>query len=272
MAEIRPALPEFANPPVVETVLGVQFAPLADFSAVHFGLYWQRIRDRYPTSEIQPPLREVTEQFDAGPRQAEPPFELVTVPEVRCWFIDESRTRLIQVQKDRYVLNWRKVVGDEVYPRYERLKPAFRDEWQQFCRFLADEKIEAPEVNQCEVTYINHVELGADVKSLGEAEKLIAYWSGRPPGDFLPSPERVTINARYVLPEKRGRLHVLLQPAIRRSDGKPIFQLTLTARGKPGSPTPEAVLDWFDLGHEWVVRGFADFTTRTMHKVWRRER
>lgn len=40
----RRGLPKYANPPVVETVLGVQFPELRGFKSVHFGLYWEADR------------------------------------------------------------------------------------------------------------------------------------------------------------------------------------------------------------------------------------
>jgi len=36
-------LPDFNEPPVIETVLGLQFDSLESFSIPHFGLYWSKI-------------------------------------------------------------------------------------------------------------------------------------------------------------------------------------------------------------------------------------
>ena len=44
-------LPDFENPPVIEVVCGVSFAPLTDLKAVHLGLLWERFRDRYPEGD-----------------------------------------------------------------------------------------------------------------------------------------------------------------------------------------------------------------------------
>jgi len=30
-------------------------------------------------------------------------------------------------------------------------------------------------------------------------------------------------------------------------------------------------MEWFDLGHEWIVKGFTDFTTEHMHEIWGRK-
>jgi uncharacterized protein (TIGR04255 family) len=263
--------PDYDRPPVVETYLGVQFSPLVKFSIPHFGLYWAKIRDDYPTFEVQSPLSSAFEQF--GARQlVQPKFgiELMRTPEVRCWFIEKSGTMLNQVQRDRFVHNWRRQKPEDAYVHYDRIKPSFIKEWQKFCNFLDESNLGSPEINQCEMMYINHIELGQGWKSYGELNKVISSWSGSSSGNFLPAPESVSIGARYILPEKKGRLHIEMQPAIT-EDAKEILQLNLTARGKPASPNLDGILDWFDLGHEWIVRGFTDFTSEEMHKHWERK-
>ena len=115
-------LPEYECPPLNEVVAGVQFEPLERFHAAHLGLYWARVRDRYPSTEDQPPLAHMKERerppqpftqaslmFQAGP----------IVP--RCWFLDESKTKLIQIQPDRFLRNWRQIEGTEAYPRFGTL-------------------------------------------------------------------------------------------------------------------------------------------------------
>jgi hypothetical protein len=79
----------------------------------------------------------------------------------------------------------------------------------------------------------------------------------------------LTLEARSPMPEG-GRLRVMMQPAIRRQGAKEVLQSTLTARGRPRRPELGASLGWFDLGHEWIVRGFTDLTTAAMHTIWRR--
>jgi uncharacterized protein (TIGR04255 family) len=264
-------LPDYECPPVVETYLGVQFASLTQFSIPHFGLYWAKIRQDYPEFQVHPPLGPVIEQFGTGQlTQPKLGVELVSVPEVRCWFIGKSGAVLTQVQKDRFIHNWRKLKRDDVYVHYDRIKPRFIEEWKRFCEFLQEADLGKPDINQCEMTYVNHIELGEGWKSYEELNKVIAYWSGSSSGDFLPAPESVSIGARYLLPDKKGRLHVEMQPAIRQQDAKEILQLNITARGKPESCDLEHVLEWFDLAHQWIVRGFTDFTAKEMHGFWRR--
>lgn len=261
-------MPHFDSPPVIETLLGVQFSPLPRFSIAHLGLYWSRVRGKYPVQEIKPPLAPVLEEEQrpvAGPAFG---LQLVAEPEARCWLIDASATQLVQIQGDRFIRNWRKVREGDRYPSYESLKPRFIEDWGQFVDFLGEEGLGVPEINQCEVTYINHIEIGAGWEKFGQVDRVVSFVTTGSQR-FLPESEMLILEARYPMPEG-GRLRVTMQPAIRRQDAKEVLQLTLTARGRPRLPELDASLEWFDLGHEWIVRGFTDLTTTAMHKVWRR--
>ena len=264
--------PDFERPPVVETVLGLEFEPLESWGIPHFGLYWAELRNEFAKFEIQPPLGSVIEQFGGqlvGPPQAQVQFS-VEPPSPRCWFMNQAGTRLLQVQDNRFLQNWRQQDGVEPYPRYRNLRPSFEREWGRFCAFLKSQSIQLPRIVQCEVTYVNHIERGQLWRSFDELGRLLRPWADSWPGSFLPAPESALINLRFGIPDNRGRLHVHLRHAIRHGDAMEILQLNLTARGAPRSSDISDILDWFDLGREWIVRGFADITTDEAHKVWGR--
>ena len=262
-------LVDFENPPVVETVMGLQFAPLPGWNIVHFGLLWNLIRDEYPRFQVQPPIgSEIELKFDVSAANAPVPSVEMSGWPVRCWFFDRSETRLIQIQSNCFIHNWRKTTATKNYEHYEVIKPIFSCEWNRFVDFLKRNEIAAPEVWQCEVTYVNHLERGVGWDSFSDLPSVLPSWSGQASGDFLPKPEVVFLNVGYPMPNNSGRLQIVAQPAIRQSDGKEVLQLTLTARGQPKSSAHEDLLKWLDLGHEWVVRGFKDFTSRKMHGVW----
>jgi uncharacterized protein (TIGR04255 family) len=262
---------DFERPPVTETILGVQFVPLHGFTLPYMGLYWGEVRDRYPGQEVKPPLPPVMEDLSSAPQEARIGISLSSEPDARCWLIDETSTQLIQVQRDRFIRNWRKGQPPyDSYPRYTTLRPEFERDWTLFGQFLEREGLGVPEINQCEVTYINHIELGAGWDSIGDAHRVLAILNSHDHQTFLPAPEMVTMNVRYLMPARRGRLHVATQPVVRRADGRQVLQLALTARGKPDSSRLEDVVAWFDQGHEWIVRGFVDLTTPAMHAIWGR--
>jgi uncharacterized protein (TIGR04255 family) len=265
-------LPSFKNPPVNETALSIQFAPIQNFGIPHYGLYWTRIRQNFTRFEVQAPLDTVTEPLD-GSSRTQPRFGLqfLAIPDVRVWFVDSTGNRLIQLQRDRFIHNWRQLTGSEEYPRYESVRATLQTEWETFCTFLKSEKLGLPQVNQCEVIYVNHIEYGKGWSGHGELKKVIALWAGIGSGDFLPPPESVNMEVHYLLPDKLGRLHVSVAPVIRGRDSQEVLQVMLTARGAPKSSSFDDVFAWLDIGREWVVKGFTDFTTESMHKLWGRQ-
>jgi uncharacterized protein (TIGR04255 family) len=259
----------FRRPPVIETVLGVQFLPLRTLTMPYLGQYWAEVRSEYPQAQVKPPLPQVIEEFPPAPVMAN--IEVSSEPEGRFWYISESNTELIQLQRDRFIRNWRRAETDADYPRYETLRPRFEGDWLRFLSFLEREGLGRPEVNQCEVTYINHIDLGLGWETFKDLSGVLKILAPSRPGDFLPVPEMVLANARYLMPDGKGRLHVAAQPAIPRRGGKPVVQLTLTARGAPRSSETGDILAWLDLGHTWIVEGFADITNEELQtKVWER--
>ena len=266
------SLPEYRRPPVNETALSIQFAPLDNFGIPHYGLYWSKIRSEFGKYQIHTPLPSITEQFGDAQVGQGVGFQLLLQPDVRSWFLDNSGTRLVQLQRDRFIHNWRQVKGDEEYPRYPAVKNTLVNEWKRFREFLTSEKLGPPQVNQCEVIYVNHLEYTDGWAGYGEFNKAIANWSRPTSGGFLPAPEKVNLEAHYVLPNQSGRLHISVLPVIRGRDLKEVLQISLTARGAPKSSSDDDVFSWFDLGREWVVKGFTDFTTPDMHKLWGRSK
>jgi len=272
-SQTRPRKVDFDDPPVVETVLGVRFAPLPGWDIPHFGLFWNGIRNDYPRFEVHPPIGTGAEiELRLSPQQREGQRAVIEFGSglpIRCWFYDSSETTLIQVQNDCFIHNWRKVSGIETYAHYDGIRPLFEAAWARFREFVTAERIASPNIWQCEVTYVNHLDRGIGWDGFADLPQVIPSWVGRGSGGFLPAPEAVHISALYPLPEKAGSLQIVLQPAVRQKDGKEIIQLTLSARGKPPSSHDDDIMKWLDTGHDWVVQGFKDFTSRKMHDIWR---
>lgn len=54
MPHVSEDLPDFDTPPVVETVLSVQFEPLPLVRPAHLGLLWNEYRSSFPKTEERP--------------------------------------------------------------------------------------------------------------------------------------------------------------------------------------------------------------------------
>lgn len=240
-------------------------------------MYWNVIRDRFPQIQSQPPVAPAYEQFGDGsfsPQAIRLELMNEAMPQ-RVWFISASGNELIQIQHDRFSFNWRKLSEKDVYPRYNHIRQQFLDEFRNFEKFLGDEKLGEIVANQCEVTYINHIGSGSTWKKHAELGEVLAPWRSDYSHESLPECESIQLSCRYLIEIEDGgertpigRLHVDLQPALRVSDNKPIFAMNLTARGKPLGEGIEGSMNFLDLGHERIVRGFTALTTERMHKEW----
>jgi uncharacterized protein (TIGR04255 family) len=261
-------LPGFDRPPLDEMVIVVQFEPLKHFSAAHMGLFWQKVRDRYPLIEDNPPLLHQVELSEPTPGGGS---TILRVPlALRCWFLSQDRTQLVQMQRDQFIRNWRRVQGNEDYPRYESLIAAFKREWREFVAFVADQKLGEIKIDQCELSYINQIPKGEGWESFAEIGKVFRVFRPANPTGLLVSPEAISWNGQYKLPDGRGRFYAELSPGFRGRDFQFVLTMSLKARGTPEGQSEDQVFAWFDLAHEWIVRGFDELTDPNMHAIWRR--
>jgi uncharacterized protein (TIGR04255 family) len=271
----RPAdLPDFANPPVTEVVMGVQFDALEGFLAPHLGLVWSEFKSEFPIVEEHPPLEPVFEMFPSNPNLfAAIKLELITAAQLpRIFFVNQQRTELLQFQRDRLVHNWRKVGEGDQYPRFERMLETFKRGLGRVSEVLNNEKLGAIVPNQCEVSYINQIPAAPDERPFQTLDRIFGRFSNLSLSDLGP-PEDARFLSRYVIVEKSspiGRLIVSAEPA-RRPDGTQIVQLTLTARGRPFGPSLQDVEEFLERGRFHVVRAFAQLTSGEMHKIWGRQ-
>lgn len=255
-------LPEFAEPPLFETVFGVRFPRLEGWDVRHFGLFWDRVRSDYPEFETKQPL--ASPEHVTGPTEGRIAIQLLTEPQVRCWYLIPDGTRLLQVQHDGFFHNWRKVKLDEVYPRYEKaIRPMFEQEWGRFHAFLEERGVGSPDVVQCEATYVNHFVEGHEWSSISDLPKMLKWW-----GEAEPAFTRVRMGVTVSVGDHD--IDVTLTPAVRRQDRRQILQFSLTVKGQPGSSDTSDVLAWMDGARAAIVRGFTDLTTDEMHSLWKR--
>jgi len=270
-------LPEFENPPVVEVAISLQFKPFELIRAAHFGILWESLRrEGFSRVEDHGELEPAFEEFGtkSGGRVGVRFQAFDDAPPLpRIWFLNQARNELIQVQRDRLIVNWRLGARSEPYPRYVNILKRFRSALEIFLAFTAAENLGNLVPTQCEVTYVNHMRSGLGWINHGEIYKVICPWRNQYSDGYLSTPEDVGFVARYRMVNEAGaaigRLHVHLQPAFQNSDGQPIFAMNLTARGQPEPADLNGAFRLFDLEHEWIVRGFTSITTKNMHDIWR---
>lgn len=264
--------PDYEKPPVIEVVCGVLFKPLSGFLTPHVGLLWEKYRDEYPECSEVAPLDRILESFEESPQIT---FEIANIPPLpRVWFVHKDGNRVIQIQRDRFLHNWRKAKSGGDYPRYGVVKDMYQKSFSKFQAFLGENGISPIEPLQYEMTYINHIAKGEGWESLGEIGRLFpdfTFDSKR--GRFLPEPNTINWRTTFVLPQNAARMHVVIRTVKMRDIGKPVILLELKVRGIGNDRSTEGMWAWFDLAREWIVRGFSDLTAdKVQGDVWRRIR
>jgi uncharacterized protein (TIGR04255 family) len=256
------SFPSFKKPPVIEVVCGISFEMIKDFRANHVGLFWEKVQDEFSGCEHAVRL---------GIDLAGGPIDLVNyLP--RVWFINEEQNKLIQLQDNMFFFNWRRMKEEEAYPRYHTIIRAFKENFKVFEEFLKEESLGSVTPKACELTYINHIPRNEGWESLSDINGVFRDFVWNSPGErFLPEPRNLSGQIIFSLPDNKGNLSLKLEHGKRKSDNCPLLILHNSARGLGDSRSMEDVWEWFEIAHEWIVRGFADLTSPIIQEnVWER--
>lgn len=256
-------LPSYKQPPVDEVVCGFRFEPLPQLKVPHIGLLWGKFRQEYPVLQHAIPIVTGTSL---------PVDETTGVPLPRIWFISKADNELVQLQLDRFYYNWRQ--RDDDYPRYPSIITKFEKAKSQLDAFTDELQLGTIKTVECELTYINHIPKGQGWESIDDLPKVVRDFTWqKQKHSFLPAPTNVAWQTGFPLPGGKGRLNIKLNQAARKVDGVPVLILELAAKGLGEEKTGKAMRDWFDLAHEWIVRGFTDLTAKHIQEnIWKRER
>lgn len=269
-------LPSFERPPVIEEVLGVQFAPLKAFTAAHFGWYWRNcLGEEWPRFEDAQRLGDQVEKF-GGTRSWGIPqlqFQLQAAPSAdRIQFSSANKQRMIQLQDTRFIYNW--ISHGSEYPRYPSIRGEFDKRFQDFLSFCERAKLGEVQANQWEVTYVNHIPSGVLWEKPSEWHQVVPGLL-KPPSQLTETRfESLSGEWRSIIGDNLGRLHVTLQSRELKKPGtdeasRPTLILHLTARGPVD--TAHSLSDGLDLGRKTIVRFFSEVTSPEAHQYWGKE-
>ncbi len=265
-------LPKYKNPPVIELVCGVLFQPLQKFLTPHLGLLWEKFKEEYPNPRDIVPLPPVVETFESPsstPHSTWEEFPLFP----RIWLERQDGTGLIQIQRDRFLHNWKRVRVEDEYPHYANVIEKFRAQLDCFESFLRENNIGTIEPLQYELTYVNHILKDEGWSSLRDLGNVFPDFQWRTKGKrFLVEYEGINWATNFRLPNQKGRLHARIRHGIRKQDQRPMLLLDLTARGIEKNSKRESMWDWFEMAHEWIVCGFSELTGFDVQKKnWGRQ-
>jgi uncharacterized protein (TIGR04255 family) len=260
---------KFENPPVIELVLSIFHLPIQELKAQHIGLYWDSIRAKYPKCEQQTLI--------VSPADGPIPAVLLQVPGEpfplpRFWFFNDDHPILIQVQRNAFMVNWRRFPGVREYPHYENVAKDFWAEFETYKQFIEQVvhgKLDV--IQRCELNYINMITKNAVVEEEADLMKVV-----RPTGEFytLENNDRkltsLGVTATYrVSPSAIVEL-TIRGVGVRQDTNEHVASLELKAIGAPSDLSVDAARDWYDAAHDAIYRLFLDATAgQVQEKIWK---
>jgi uncharacterized protein (TIGR04255 family) len=250
----------FKNPPINEVVVSTYFnSQLSDFRSEHVGLFWEKIREKFPVARQQPPTASlVAAGLDVNDD------ELFPMP--RYWFIADDDISLIQIQKNAFMYNWRR--REDVYPRFYRdIKPTFDRYYGLFSEFIrAEIQKEELAIDLCELTYINALERCPFWGGPQDTEKVIPSFPILSPGIDVLGPPEFNCNYGYRI-ETDLQLSISIRSGVmaQKADA-PVLIFEIRASARLGQVTKSEADEWFERAHDSVVRCFVGMTDQDIQK------
>jgi len=270
----RPAdLPDYEVPPIDEVAIGVQLvSPIEGFVDPHAGLFWERVKDRYPKAETHPRVESMPQPFALNPNLP-PPLSFPFSPNAgsRTFLISDDDAYLLQIQNNRFFRNWRRRQEQE-YPHFDELASDFQADLLVFRSFLADEGLRERPIGLFEVTYINWIADLAMHEFLRPASNTDLDTDG-----IRPWPETQTWQAAYGCTNETGdtvaRLNVQCASATRTTESgfEQGTQFAFTF-SEPADPVidEQSLPELLTSARRAIVRSFTQLTTEPAHERWRR--
>ncbi|MDX8036572.1 TIGR04255 family protein [Lentzea sp. BCCO 10_0856] len=255
----------FASPPVVEVVAGVSFVSRSAEVGPLLSAFWkERLRDTFPHVQQQPPYSPRLEVEQAQLGMLDGDFG-ATFPWARLWATSHNDDEVLQLQPGWFACNWRKVKPEHEYDRWLQRRASFAKWYEQLAEYLEGEGVSALSVNQCEVTYVNHIYHHDVAKTHAKFDEIfkpvLAPLTGLPVG-------QVALQMQQPLDEGGSKLlHTKISPAIGR-DGRPLYVLDLTVRGVPDGAGLPSILEFLDSGRTAIDKAFVAITSEMMHREW----
>lgn len=254
-------LPQFEHPPVVEAVIGIEFSPL-EVRTLDLLRYADSWAEHYPTITEVPSL-EPTQP----PGQPVPQLTLQLtgpLPPIRLWMTSPDEQFLVQLQRDRLLMNWRKTVQDAEYPGYAELRRRFDAQLASFVERILGSDPTGMIVLGVEFTYFNRVIHNQT------PDQLFRHFS-EPVKDLPGTPVAMRFQEIRNISDDRARTHgqLTLSSEPQPTEAGTIEQFNITTRWFPEGITPGDTLQTLiDKGHETSRAAFVALTTHEKQTEW----
>ncbi|WLQ12096.1 TIGR04255 family protein [Hahella aquimaris] len=258
---------DLITPPLVETSFSLQFSRLESLHTGFRGLLWSEYRQDFPIVKRHHELSHEIEKFGIIQRDT-PQLRFNTdVPNPRLYFISHKSDKVIQLQQDRFIFNWLKK-GNSEYPRFPKLKEEYLEHYTNFTKFLKRESLGEPEIDQVELTYVNHI----DADGLSAQEVFVGIVEKHTKIESLEL-ESFALNLKHIIShngEHIGRIYTTISTAQKESSCDTYYYLKFVARANPLGSSLSDVLLTMDLLSSTINHSFKAMIRDDLLEKWSR--
>ena len=252
---------KYQNPPINEIVCGIRFDSINHLQSGHLGILWQKFRSDFPRTEDHNLVGPVSEEDLGTPDK---------MPLPRVWFIHENENKLIQVQRNCFLHNWRKRRPDDEYPGYETVIEDFERYLSRFEEFLLEEDLGNLVAREYELTYIDLIPRGQGWENPNDLAKVFPnLLSLTRQSVLLNGVQGINWQTIFGLPKGLGQLIVSIRNAQRVPDNQQIIYIESKALSS-GSYKP--IRGWFNTAHNTIAQFFSNLVSNEIQETfWRRK-
>jgi uncharacterized protein (TIGR04255 family) len=180
----------------------------------------------------------------------------------RIWLESEDGHRLVQLQQDRFLFNWKRVEKRGAYPHFAALYLEFVEGWSAYKEIVATLGEGVLEPQRFECSYINNI--SQDLRETVKGPMFRFESSGW--NTFLPSPALRLLQYTFNFEPADLKLRITTRPGIDLALQRDVIALQLDAV----STSTGLDMDlWFARAHDIINKSFEDILTEEALAVWR---
>lgn len=247
---------KYTNPPIYEILCGIRFDPINALQSGHLGVLWQKYSSDFPKIEDHYLVDILPEENPESPG---------TLPLPRIWFINESENELIQVQRNCFLHNWRKIQPDDEYPGYKIVFDNFNVYLSHFQDFLKSQDLGYIVPKVYELSYIDLILSGQEWENLGDLAKVFPNLLK---SKLLNNMSSINWYTTFHLPDDLGQLSIWIRNSQLTLENQHIQIEFRALSSQPYQP----MQDWFEIAHNAIVELFSNLISDDIQeKKWGRK-
>ena len=176
----------------------------------------------------------------------------------RRFFINDNEDKLIQLQSDRLLFNWRKNSEKDEYPKFTSVLNEFLSVYN---KIISETQNGFEKLNQLEITFIDHIFLkDFELKSF-QLNEIFNHFTFK---DDIRS-----VDCNFTFPQEtiNGNLTLGIRSAVSNKDQSQLIACDTTCRGS--LVNNESMTDWYNRSHSILLDFFVDLFTEKSKEIWR---